>query len=100
MISHSRIFTFSCRAGCFNLPDSVPIRITPDAGILATGEECKVSIEFSPVIPTHEIIELAREESKEREKEKEKDKEETKSGEGGASSRTSTLEKKNTCLTG
>ena len=90
-VNSSRVFQFQ-------IPDSVPIRITPDAGILATGEECKVSIEFSPVIPTHEIIELAREESKEREKEKEKDKEETKSGEGGASSRTSTLEKKNTSV--
>ena len=81
-VNSSRVFQFQ-------IPDSVPIRITPDAGILATGEECKVSIEFSPVIPTHEIIELARENLKEKEKE------EIKSVEGGTSSRMSTLEKKN-----
>ena len=84
-VNSSRVFQFQ-------IPDSVPIRITPDAGILATGEECKVSIEFSPVIPTQEIIEQARENLKEKEKEKE----DLKSVEGGTSSRTPTLEKKST----
>ncbi|KAI6649747.1 Cilia- and flagella-associated protein 74 [Oopsacas minuta] len=68
----------------FEVPDSANIRITPEAGKLEPGDELKICIEFSPIIPIQDIIDLARENTKE----------EVTSLEGGTNSKVSILEKK------
>ena len=71
----------------FDVPKGAPIRITPEAGIVATGQKANISVEFSPTIAAQEIADLARESLKE----------EVRSTEGGTSSRVSLIEKKSSC---
>ena len=71
----------------FDVPKGFPIRITPEAGVIATGQQTQITVEFSPIIPVEEIAELARESVKE----------EVRSVEGGTSSRVSLIEKKSSC---
>ena len=71
----------------FDIPKDAPIKISPQAGILATGEKASICVEFSPTIPSQETAELARESLKE----------EVRSVEGGTTSRVSLIEKKSSC---
>ena len=45
----------------FEVPNALPIKITPEIGNLSPGEETKITIQFSPVILREDILELARE---------------------------------------